>query len=610
MARAVRHFGFLAFCVALAVSAGAILERHLVDNLIERSGAEAGIKLMLADSFVETFAQERARSMSAQADVPAKFQTRALEHFAKQFQKMGLSITWVGIPGRAIATEPYDPELADYLLVIAAGANSEPQTELTSHNGQDIVRTILPSVAKQQVCVDCDNAEQNLEIPWNLGDMMGALVVDEAAKPALDTIRKEGMIAGVAVLVGSYGIGLTAFCFATRLQSTRQRLERQAQERIAGVVESLPAGVALFDGQDRLVVSNAAYRNMHHRLSDSLAPGTSFEDVLRAQVKAGRLDIGRKDPEDHIANELRSFRKLEGPVERKLSSGLWEQLREQRLEDGAICEVLIDITNEKEREATLEAAKEAAETANRAKSEFLANMSHELRTPLNAIIGFSEIIQGQMLGKDANAHYADYCSNILTSARHLRDVINDVLDMSKIETGNYTLAERELSVQEVIDSCLRLVAGRAKTGAVALNVLVEPDLPPLFADARAMKQIVLNLLSNAVKFTPQDGSVDLRAYLAESGGLEIEISDTGIGIAADQLSRIAEPFRQVESGLARRYEGTGLGLAISKNLAALHGGSITIESRQYEGTRIILSLPPHRSLTEPDIEALLGSRQE
>jgi signal transduction histidine kinase len=610
MARAVRHIAFLAFCVALAVGAGAVLERHLVANLIERSGAEASIKLMLADSFFETFARERARSMSAEADVPAKFQTQALEHFAKQFQKMGLSITWVGIPGRAIATEPYDPRLADYLLVIAAGASSEPLTELTSHNGRDIVRTILPSIAKQQVCVDCHNAEQNLEIPWKLGDMMGALVVDEAAKPALDTIREETLIAGAAVLIGSYGIGLTAFCFAIRLQSARQRLERQAQERIAGVVESLPAGVALFDAQDRLVVSNAAYRDMHRRLSDSLAPGIPFKDVLRAQVKAGRLDIGSEDPEEHIANELRRFRKLAEPVERKLSSGRWEQRREQHLEDGAICEVLIDITDEKEREATLEAAKEAAETANRAKSEFLANMSHELRTPLNAIIGFSEIIQGQMLGKEASANYADYCSNILTSARHLRDVINDVLDMSKIETGNYTLTERELSVQEVIESCLRLVAGRAKSGAVELHVSVQPDLPPIFADARAMKQIVLNLLSNAVKFTPQDGSVDLRAYLTESGGLEIEISDTGIGIPADQLSRIAEPFRQVESGLARRYEGTGLGLAISKNLATLHGGSITIESRQYEGTRVVLSLPPHRSLAEPDIAVLLGSQQE
>jgi signal transduction histidine kinase len=244
-------------------------------------------------------------------------------------------------------------------------------------------------------------------------------------------------------------------------------------------------------------------------------------------------------------------------------------------------------------EQALMAAKEEAELSSRAKSEFLANMSHELRTPLNAIIGFSEMMQSEQFGPLGNVRYTGYADDIHDSGLHLLSVINDILDVSKIEAGRMELDESEVNLRSVVAASLALVQGRAEERKIAIETMSSPRLPPVRADERKIKQIVINLLSNAVKFTPPNGTVSV-SLAVEDGWACVRIRDTGIGIPADRLAHIARPFVQIDSGLNRRFEGTGLGLALSKALAELHRGTLDIASAEGQGTVVTLRLPPDR----------------
>jgi signal transduction histidine kinase len=239
-------------------------------------------------------------------------------------------------------------------------------------------------------------------------------------------------------------------------------------------------------------------------------------------------------------------------------------------------------------------AKEKAEFASRTKSEFLANMSHELRTPLNAIIGFSEMIQAETFGPVGHPNYKEYARDIGESGLHLLEIINDLLDMSKIETGRVELNESLVEVPRAIESCLRLVAERAANGKVMLLRELPPRLMRLRADARLVKQILLNLISNAVKFTPEGGQVTIAVEANPAEGMVLTVEDNGIGIAPEDIPRAMTPFLQVESALNRRHEGTGLGLPLAKALAELHGGRLELNSELGVGTRVAVYFPAER----------------
>jgi len=392
-------------------------------------------------------------------------------------------------------------------------------------------------------------------------------------------------------------------------EARRAKSQAQAAEsRLRDGIESVSDAFVLFDKHGRLILSNQAFQDAFAFETSMLRRGVLKQDLNRIAALAIKSD--------QPATGGRA-----GAREIELHDGRWLQLMERFTSDGGSVVTAADITAIKQKEAERQRATERlhvtiteledreeklsllarkyevamtrAEAANQAKSEFLANMSHELRTPLNAINGFSEIMAGEMFGPLGDAKYKGYAADILKSGQHLLSLINDVLDMAKIEAGKLTLHYETVSLQEVVEDAARLMRGKVQEAGLSL-LIDAPDLPDIEADYRGLKQVVLNLISNAVKFTPEGGHIVV-ALSRESGErLRVAVTDTGIGIAAEDLSRLARPFEQVEGQHSKMTQGTGLGLALTKSLIELHGGALGIESEPGRGTTVSFGLPIRR----------------
>ena len=256
----------------------------------------------------------------------------------------------------------------------------------------------------------------------------------------------------------------------------------------------------------------------------------------------------------------------------------------------ALFGIMQDVTERLQHERDLQEAKDAAENAYAAKSRFLANMSHELRTPLNAIIGFSEMMQRQLLGPIGTEKYLDYITGIRESGEHLLDLITDILDMSRIEAGKYELHLEDVNVSKLSRLAVHMMEGRAVDGGIKLSVSIDKEDETLVADRRALMQIMLNLLSNAVKFTDQGGHVSLDVTTNETE-VQFTVTDDGIGIPITKIKSITRPFEQVEGSYSRQHEGSGLGLAITKDLVELHSGKLDITSQLGHGTSVKITIP-------------------
>jgi two-component system, cell cycle sensor histidine kinase PleC len=390
---------------------------------------------------------------------------------------------------------------------------------------------------------------------------------------------------------------------------------KTADIRLRDAIETISEAFVLWDADNRLVMCNSKYQQLHGMPDAALVPGTPYAEVIAAGrkplVRAQVVADGR--PEEGA----RSF-------ELQLEDGRWLQINERRTKDGGFVSVGTDITQLKRHEAKLidgerrlmatiadlrqsrqklemqaqqmvELAekyaeeKNRAEDANRAKSEFLANISHELRTPLNAIIGFSEIMQSGMFGDLGSAKYSEYCHDINQSGTYLLGVINDILDMSRIEAGRMVLELEDLILDDLVDESVRIVRAQAEAQGTRVITDVGKNLK-MRGDRKALKQIMLNLLSNAVKFTPEGGEITVRARTTGTA-VTFSVEDTGIGIPAEALKTLGRPFEQVGNQFTKSHRGSGLGLAITSSLAELHGGAMRIRSREGHGTIVSVRLP-------------------
>jgi two-component system, cell cycle sensor histidine kinase PleC len=415
---------------------------------------------------------------------------------------------------------------------------------------------------------------------------------------------------------GSSDAGLHLIGIAVDITEQKSLAEKtvEADLRLRDAIETIPEAFVLWDASNRLVLCNSHFQRLHKLPDSAVIPSTSYETV----IEVGRMpEIRTRLHENAQTPGARTF-------EAQLDSGSWLHISERRTKDGGYVSVGTDITRIKEHEQklvendlrlratvndlrrsqsalerqALELAdlaekysqeKIRAEEANQTKSKFLANMSHELRTPLNAIIGFSEIMESGMFGALGSEKYREYCHDILTSGHYLLEVINDILDMSKIEAGRMKLDIEPLDLSKTLAESLRVVSGRAQDKQLVVDADIGQSIS-MVGDRRATKQILVNLLSNAVKFTPEGGKIVVRSQLLDDR-IVLLIADTGIGIAPQSLKRLGRPFEQVESQLTKTYHGSGLGLAIARSLTQLHGGSMKLRSRLGRGTVVRVSLP-------------------
>lgn len=347
-------------------------------------------------------------------------------------------------------------------------------------------------------------------------------------------------------------------------------------------LDNTGSGIAAFDRSKRLIAWNDRFLRML-----GLEKGFAHLDGFGRQA-APEIDLLSKRVSECL--QLESI-PGEGLSEHNGPDGRILEVRYNKSRDDGRVIVCIDVTDRKRSEALLVKSKETAELANRAKTEFLANASHELRTPLNAIIGFSELMILELNGPIGNDKYAGYIGDINQSGEHLLSLINDILDVSKIESGKFELHEEQVEISHIVRSCLRMIRERAEAARISISYAVDPDLVHLWVDERAIKQILLNLLSNSVKFTPARGKVQLTITKIDKGGVCLSVSDTGIGIAPEDLSKVFEPFGQAGDAANRGVEGTGLGLPLVKALTELLGGSLSLESIPGEGTTVNVLLP-------------------
>ncbi|MEK9967795.1 MAG: HAMP domain-containing sensor histidine kinase, partial [Ferrovibrio sp.] len=507
--------------------------------------------LRLADGFVQAYS-----SLTSNPAVPPATLTHvALKKYLEtNTDRDQTRINWVGIPGLEIATPPVDDQLGRRLQSMARSGNQETEIRIVKTKDGTILRSIHPSIASQQDCVSCHNqivAARGQSPHWKLGDMMGAFVLEVTIDDFLHGLGRKSAMFGIAFFLISTGIGFVFF----RQNFIRVKVETENRlfVEIGEAIEAIGDGLAVYSAGGHQLVANKAYRRRHSTDHDT----TFSEPVLKTSW------------------------------EERNGEHRWVKVDEAKTHSGLVVYLETDITTLKEREEDLVAAKMTAEAAGKARSDFLALMSHELRTPLNAIIGFSELTMNRMFGP-IQAKYHEYACDIHRSGTHLLDLINDILDMSKIDAGKMTLNLEVLSLTDAISQCYRLVESQAAERDIKVNCDFKDEM--LVADPLRFRQIIVNLLTNAVKFTPRGGVINIGALrLGES--LKIWVSDTGIGIASEDVPKILEPFVQVGDMKTRGNGGSGLGLPITKALIEMHGGTMAINSRKGAGTVVTIMLP-------------------
>ncbi len=370
-----------------------------------------------------------------------------------------------------------------------------------------------------------------------------------------------------------------------------ERCESLAHERLVDAVNSLQAGMMLFDKDRRLVITNSAIRDMYRKAPGALVIGNSIEQVFTAIAASGLIEDEMESEAAWVDDIVAKIDKQDGSPGQSAHDGRLFERRSNATKEGGFIVFEIDVTAQAEREGELQSAKDEAERANRTKTHFLAQMSHELRTPLNSIIGFSEILHDELYGPMTVPQYKEFSKDISDSGRHLLAIINDILDIAKAESGHSSLSPEPVSVHQAVDATIRLVRQRADSGEIQIIDAVPPDLPPVMSEDRLLRQMLINLLSNALKFTDPNGTIRVEGSVGPNNSMRLTVRDTGIGIAPEDIPKALTPFEQVDTALSRNFEGTGLGLPLVKSIMILHHGDLELESAVGVGTAVHLDFP-------------------
>ncbi|HUB44085.1 MAG TPA: PAS-domain containing protein [Acetobacteraceae bacterium] len=431
----------------------------------------------------------------------------------------------------------------------------------------------------------------------NVEEIVAQQTALDANRPQVRRRRRpNGMVVDVRTVPLPTGGFILVVSDITPLTAAEAELSHRAEE-MAAMLASIHHGVMLWGGDHRLIASNAAVAHMMNHPQGLLTPGRTEDEILANMVQRGELGDG--PAAQAYADGLRQLdRSTTYNRTLRLRDGRVIDIRSEPIPGGGWVSTYTDVTETRQTEEELRHAKEAAETANQAKSRFLATMSHELRTPLNSVIGFSDALLREA-PNPTPARVAEFARQINEAGRSLLNLINIILDVARIEAGRFDLASDIVDVGRLVRAAVRQADAAAQAAEIALRVELPDHLPRLHGDERRLAQVLRQLLSNAVKFTEIGGTVTAGARLEPDGSLLIFVRDTGIGIPEGDLERVFEPFTQLDSTLARRYQGSGLGLYVSRALVSGHGGGLSLASRAGEGTTAEIRLPAAQLAAAP-----------
>ena len=490
--------------------------------------------------------------------------------------------------------------------------NKELREELTAERNQIVAN--VTSATRRTLVADL--------LIVALGVLLTFVILRSIAIPLRQLIGAiDGLSAGnLAVSIPPASpdeIGAMAHTLGLFRDSLKERdrfaAEAETQRKtIAAAIATISEGFVLYDAEDRIVLFNDQFRAIYPGLADIIKPGTKFDEVLDAVISRSLVDLGRQTPEEWLA-ERRARHEHSGGFAEYRYSGRFVRISERRIQGGGTVAVYSDITELRTQNLELEEAREQSEVANRTKSQFLANMSHELRTPLNAIIGYSEILQEDAADNGQEQLVPDL-KKIEGAGRHLLGLINDILDLSKVEAGKMDVFVEEIDISSLLDEVKSIITPLVAKNGNELEVRLADHVGSMRTDRTKLKQCLLNVLSNASKFT-QDGklTVQVRRFEADGPMIQIVISDTGIGMNEEQIGRLFQAFSQADASTTKKFGGTGLGLAITRHFCRLLGGDISVASQPGVGSTFTIILPDqaaeeprlveHRRRNRPGIPA-------
>jgi signal transduction histidine kinase len=414
---------------------------------------------------------------------------------------------------------------------------------------------------------------------------MAAGVADRIAAGEFDILIPRGGRDEIGALLNSMTVMQRSIVAHIAHEKARAQ---SAESRLVDAIENSGEGVILSGADGVVAISSSEVPKFFPDIAGEIQPGRRITDALQRIEQQSSSEYASEQPLSGLLSIITPDTAV--ATERQLPDGRWVRFTASRTSEGGTILFISDFTDIKAREERYRAAKQQAEEASIAKTRFLSNMSHELRTPLNAILGFSEMMTTEIFGRLGSPRYLEYAHDILRSGRHLLEVINSVLDIAKSESGKMSLSPEPVDLQVVLQDCARMLSGQYEAANVALtmNASVTPFI--VSGEEAKLRQIFINLMSNAVKFTEPGGAVTITPR-TDDDGIVVEVADTGIGMAADEIPIALTPFAQIDNRLERRYEGTGLGLPLARTLTELHGGHLEIESEPGEGTVVRVHLP-------------------